>query len=94
MDRFYLVTGALGAVIGGIYMIWSGVRYPSVWRAAKSIYMLAGLLDIYLATIYFMTLLEVLPIPGYGVYIRPVLLPIVLSPAAIAFINKRVKKWM
>lgn len=94
MDKFYMVAGALGAVIGGVYMILSGVANPQLWRAARGIYILVGLLDIYLATIYFLTLIDVLAIPGYGAYIRPVLFPIVLSPAAIAYMQRRVKKWM
>jgi hypothetical protein len=89
MDNFYIATGAIGALIGGAYMIYSAIKHPYLWTAARGVYLLAGLLDIYLMVIYILALVHVLGIPGYGVYVRPVLLPIVLSPAAVAFIQRR-----
>ena len=91
IDNFYLIVGALGALVGSVYLDYAAVKFPCLWRSARGVYLLAGLLDLYLVIIYGLTLLGTLGIPGYGAYVRPVLLPIVMSPAAIAYINRRMR---
>lgn len=91
MDNFWIATGSFGAIIGGAYMLWEALRFPRIWRAASGVYILVGLLDLYLATIYTLTLVGFLGIPGYGAFVRPVLFPIVVSPAVIAYISRRIK---
>jgi hypothetical protein len=91
VDNYFLLIGAFGAILGALYMIWAAIRDPFLWKAARSVYILAGALDLYLAIIYIMVLTNVLCISSYGDFVRPVLFPIVTAPAIIAFLHRRNK---
>ncbi len=89
MSDVYILIGAIGALVGGAYMLYEGIKHPFLWQAARWVYYAVALLDLYLAAIYAMTLMSVLSIPGYGDFVRPVILPIVTAPAVVAWINRR-----
>jgi hypothetical protein len=91
MDNLYLEVGTLGAFIGTAYMIFRAIKYPRLWMAARAIYLMIGLLDLYLGGVYCLVLLGILPIPGYGIYVRPVLFPIYMAPVAIDIIRGKIK---
>jgi hypothetical protein len=89
MSNIYILVGAIGALVGSSYMLYEGIKHPFLWHAARWVYYAVAMLDLYLAGIYALTLMSILTVPGYGDYVRPVLLPIVTAPAIVAWINRR-----
>jgi hypothetical protein len=87
MDYEFLTLAVVGAIISSIIMGVFAIADKTLLREARPVYLLVAALDIYLGIIYTLALIGKLSVPGYGSYVRPVLVPVLGSAPAIAVIH-------
>jgi uncharacterized membrane protein len=86
----FFVLGTICATVSGIFLCtWGLSRKSLLWQAARLLYVILGCFELYMGTIYGLVLFGLLPIAGYGAFIRPVAFISYLAPFLIALINRR-----
>jgi hypothetical protein len=83
----YISTVATG--LSGSYLLYKAVGKRSrLWKSARWLYGILGVVEIYYFTIYTLVITHCIPLEIYGQYIRPIAFIMLMSPMLMAIAHR------